>query len=174
MAASAASTTALSTKGDSRVSTRYWEGIVAGLIGAATLAVWYFILDVIWARPLYTPAILGTLVFQGPQAIASPETVRVSLESVFAFTWIHALVMCAIGGMAAWLLALAEEKPEFGFGIVLLMVFFEFAFITICMVVAEPLLRALTWPAILVGNLLAILTMGGYFWRRHPNLSILP
>ena len=82
--------------------------------------------------------------------------------------------MCAIGGVAAWLLALAEENPHFGYGIVFLMIMFEFGFILGCMVLAEPLLHALTWPAILIGNMLAIVTMGGYFWRRHPNMKMLP
>jgi hypothetical protein len=35
-------------------------------------------------------------------------------------------------------------------------------------------LRALAWPAVLLGNLLAAAAMVGYFWRRHPNLTIRP
>src|ERR1043165_4105498 len=174
MATSTASTPALSTKVESRASVWYWEGIVSGLIGAGPLAGWYLIIDLIKGRPFFTPAVLGTLVFQGPQAVASPESVHVTFQNVLAFTWIHILVMCAIGGAAAWLLALAEENPHFGYGIVALMIFLEFGFILCVMVAAEPLLQALTYPAILVGNMLAIGTMGAYFWRRHPNMKMLP
>jgi hypothetical protein len=39
---------------------------------------------------------------------------------------------------------------------------------------AEPILHALTWPAVLMGNLLAAAAMGLYFWRHHLNLSIEP
>jgi len=40
------------------------------------------------------------------------------------------------------------------------------------MLFAEPVLRVLTWPAILIGNLLAAFVMGVYLWRRHPRLRI--
>ncbi len=47
---------------DSRV---YLEGIIAGVIGAATIAIWFLILDTIDSRPLYTPSVLGTVLFGG-------------------------------------------------------------------------------------------------------------
>ena len=69
---------------------------------------------------------------------------------------------------------MAEGRPNIGFGILLLFVVFEFGFVAAGMVAAQPVLRALTWPAILIGNLVAAAAMGGYFWRRHPNLTINP
>jgi hypothetical protein len=42
------------------------------------------------------------------------------------------------------------------------------------MIVAEPVLRALTWPAILVANVLAAAVMAGYFWLRHPTMQMRP
>ena len=53
-------------------------------------------------------------------------------------------------------------------------VVFEFGFLAMALLFAEPVLHALTWPAILGGNLLAALAMGAYFWRRHPDLQIFP
>ena len=47
-------------------------------------------------------------------------------------------------------------------------------FLVVCLVVAEPVLHALTIPSIMVGNVLATLAMGGFFWRRHPRMKILP
>ena len=43
----------------SEISRVYVEGLVAGLIGAATIAVWFFILDLYNGRPFYTPNVLG-------------------------------------------------------------------------------------------------------------------
>jgi hypothetical protein len=37
----------------------YVEGVVAGLIGAATIAIWFFVLDLYNGRPFYTPNVLG-------------------------------------------------------------------------------------------------------------------
>jgi len=157
-----------------RVEGIYEEGLVAGLLGAATIAVWFLILDAVAGRPFHTPTILGTAIFRGGQGLASPGGVPVSFEMVLLYTWVHALVFCVIGGIAARLLAVAERQPNAGFGILLLFVVFEFGFLAVTLLFAEPVLQALTWPAILVGNLLAALAMGAYFWRRHPGLRVFP
>jgi hypothetical protein len=152
----------------------YEEGLVAGLLGAATIALWFLILDTVAGRPLHTPTLLGTAIFRRGQGLASPELVPVSFEMVLLYTWVHALVFCVIGGITARLLAVAERQPNAGFGILLLFVVLEFGFLVVALLFAEPILQALTWPAILVGNLLAVLVMGAYFWRRHPGLQIFP
>jgi hypothetical protein len=150
------------------------EGLVAGVLGAAVIAIWFLILDSVAGRPLHTPTILGTAIFRSGAGLASPGTVPVSLEMVVLYTWVHALVFCVIGGIAARLLAVAERQPNAGFGILLLFVVFEFGFLFVTLLFAEPVLHALTWPAILGGNLLAALAMGAYFWRRHPTLQVFP
>ena len=79
----------------------YEEGIVAGLIGAATIAIWFLILDTIKGRPLYTPTVLGTALFRGGAGLATPESLPVSFDIVVLFTWVHVLVFVVIGGAAA-------------------------------------------------------------------------
>ena len=151
----------------------YVEGVVAGLIGAATIAIWFFILDLYNGRPFHTPSVLGAaLSLSG--TIPNPATAPISMELVVFYTWIHVLVFCIIGGLAAKLLSLAERELNFGFGILLLFVIFEFGFVAAAMIFAEPILRALAWPAVLVGNLLAAGAMAVYFWRHHPKLLIAP
>ena len=51
------------------------EGIIAGLIGAALVAVWFLIYDAARGRPLRTPALLGAAAFQG---VADPTVVPVT------------------------------------------------------------------------------------------------
>lgn len=152
----------------------YGEGIVAGVIGAATVAVWFLILDTINGRPLYTPTVLGTALFRRGAGLESPETLAVSLEMVLMFTWVHGLAFAAIGGVASRLLGLAERNPSLGFGVLLLFVVFEAGFTVTAMLFAQPVLRALTWPAILVANLLAAAAMGLWFRWRHPALRVNP
>lgn len=151
----------------------YIEGIVAGMIGAATIAIWFFIVDLYNGRPFYTPNVLGAALSLS-RTIPDPATAPISMELVVFYTWVHALIFCAIGGLAAKLLSLAERDLHFGFGILLLFVIFEFGFIAAALLIAEPILRALTWPAVLVGNLLAAGAMTVYFWRHHPKLRIAP
>lgn len=149
----------------------YQEGIIAGALGATVIAAWFLLLDLAQGRPFYTPAMLGTALFKGPAAI---ESTTVSFETVLVFTWIHFLVFAFLGGLAAYLLARAEESPNLGFGIVLLIVIFTFGFIAVTMAFAEPVLRALAWPAVLAGNVMAAGAMSVYFWRRHPGLRMEP
>lgn len=155
-------------------STLYQQGIVAGTLGAATIALWFLVLDTIAGRPLYTPTVLGMALFRGGAGLDAPGTLPVSGDMVVAFTWVHVLIFVVVGGMASHLLAAAERMPNLGFGVVILFVVFEFGFIAVTMIFAEPALHALAWPAILVGNTLAATVMCTYLWRRHPNLKIEP
>jgi len=159
---------------ETELSEVYGEGIVAGLLGAATIALWFLVVDTLNGRPLYTPTVLGTAVFRGGAGLDHPESLPVSFELVMQFTWLHAIVFAIVGGLAARLLAFAEHTANVGFGIVLLFVVFEFGFVAVTMVFAEDVLSSLAWPAVLVGNLLAAGVMGAYFWRHHPNLRIEP
>lgn len=152
----------------------YQQGIVAGVLGAATIALWFFLLDVLSGRPVfYTPHLLGIALFHR-SALLDPSHAVVSLETVLFYTWVHGLVFCVMGGLASKLLALAERDIHLGFGILLLFVFFEFGFVGALWIFAEPVLRALAWPSVLVGNLLAAAAMAIYFRRRHASLTISP
>ena len=149
------------------------EGLIAGVVGAGVIALWFLAIDTIKGHPFYTPMVLGSTLFHGGEGLANTAT-PVDFEVVLTFTWVHVLVFLVIGVAAARLLALAERNPNFGFGIVLLFVFFEFGFLLACTLFAEPVLQALAWPEVLIGNLLAAAAMAGVFWRRHPSLVIRP
>ena len=149
------------------------EAAAAGLIGAATIAVWFLVLDTLRGRPLYTPTVLGTALVRGP-GLVSPETLRISLNMVVLFTLVHGVVFLAIGAAAAGLIRLAEKNANYGFGLILFFVFFLCGFLFAAMIFAEDVLRALAWPAILGGNLLAVVAMALYFKPRHPNDRMLP
>ena len=84
----------------SEISGVYVEGLVAGLIGAATIAVWFFILDLYNGRPFYTPNVLGAaLSLSG--AVREPATVPFSMEVVKAMS---------LGAREYWMKPLSLEK----------------------------------------------------------------
>jgi hypothetical protein len=62
------------------------RGIVAGTIGAVTVAVWLFVIDLILARPFLTPAALGSALLQG---IREYEMVQVTPGVVLGYTALH-------------------------------------------------------------------------------------
>jgi hypothetical protein len=150
------------------------EGTVAGLIGAVTIALWFLVVDTIRGRPLYTPSLLGTALFRGAGAVGSPETHAVLLPMVVLFTLAHGLAFIVIGLIAVHLVRLAEKNANYGFGVILFLVFFLSGFFFVSMVFEADLLRALTWPAVLAGNLLAVTAMGVYIARHHPGFRMLP
>jgi hypothetical protein len=164
----------LVTASSSEISRIYREGIMAGILGAAAIALWFFILDIFNGRPFYTPSLLGSALFRRDIALDQPETLTVSFEMVLLYTWVHGMGFCVIGGLASKLLALAERNLNIGFGILLFFVVFDFGFVGVAFIFAEPILHALTWPAILIGNLIAAAVMAYYFSRQRPGLTIQP
>ena len=158
----------------SEISRVYTEGITAGILGAATVAIWFFVLDVFSGHPFYTPNVLGNALFHRGVDTEELQKLPVSIEMVLTYTWVHFLAFCILGGVASKLLDLAERNVNVGFGILLGFIIFEFGFVFVALIFAEPILHALAWPAVLIGNFLAAGAMGLYFWRHHPNLSVEP
>jgi hypothetical protein len=149
----------------------YQEGIIAGVLAAAVVAIWFLIVDSLAGRPFYTPSVLGAALFGRG---ADLEKVGVSLQTVAMFTWIHGLVFAALGGIVARLLAVVERNPSLGFGIVLLFVIFQSAFTTAVAFAAPAIFGVLGWTSIFVANLLAAATMAAYFRLRHPQVTVRP
>jgi hypothetical protein len=164
----------VSVRSTEEVSGLYQDGIIAGVIGAAVIAIWFLVIDALNGQPFYTPTVLGTALFKGGAGLNAPENLAVSLDTVLMFTWVHGLVFIILGGIASRLLGVAEQDPNLGFGILLLFVVFEFGFVAVNLAFAEVVLKALAWQAVLGGNLLAAASMAGYFWWRHPNLRVNP
>jgi hypothetical protein len=152
----------------------YQEGFLAGIVGAGAVALWFLVLDSIAGRPFYTPSVLGTALFRRGAGLESLETLPVSYEMVWMFTWVHVLAFAVLGGIASRLLAAAERNPSVGFGVLLLFVVFEAGFTLAAAVFALPVLQALTVPSIVVANLLAAAAMAGYFALRHPRMRVNP
>jgi len=144
------------------------EGIVAGLIGAALVAVWFLAYDLFKGHPLRTPTLLGAAVFRG---LADPGTLERELGLVLGYTVLHGLAFAAFGIIAALLVVAAERQPILMIGLFMLFAAFEVLFFGLLMILAQSLLGALVWWNIFVGNLLAAAGMLAYFFRGHRTLS---
>ena len=140
------------------------EGIWAGLLGAAAVAVWFLIYDTAAGVPLRTPALLGAALFQG---LREPSALQITLPLVLQYTVVHGAAFVAFGIAAAGLLTLADRDPRLLFGLVMLFCCFEVFFAALLTILAEWLLEAIPWWTILGGNLLAAVVMLGFFFRGH-------
>ena len=99
----------------------YLDGVIAGLIGAVTVAIWFLFIDTVTHLPLYTPTVLGEGLFIGRRGLAPNAGEQVSLKLTLMYSWVHGLVFIVLGVIAAYLLLLPKRK--FHLGIVLLSLF---------------------------------------------------
>ncbi len=144
------------------------EGAVAGLIGAATVAVWFLVFDVIQGRPLETPAILWAGLVRGT---ATGAAVAPGLGPVVAYTILHVLAFVAFGIVASALVAGAEREPAMLLALLIFFAAFEVFFLALVTFLARPVLGLIAWWAILIGNLLAGVSMLSYFFLGHRPLA---
>jgi putative oxidoreductase len=145
------------------------DGVIAGLIGAAVIAIWFFIVDAIAGRPFFTPATLGhgLLDVLGKQPAQDDSMV----VHVLAYTVFHFAAFMFVGLAAALIVFLAQREPSILFGFLVLFVAFEVGFYGLVGLLHEATaLRELAWYQVLIGNLLAAAAMGFYFWRTHKEL----
>jgi hypothetical protein len=141
------------------------DGIPTGIMGAAVVAAWFFVLDTLQGRMLFTPSLLGSVVFLGQ----SPEQpIAVNGFVVFAYTGLHLLLFLMAGTVVAWMFSLFEHHPHFGIIILLLFFLFEAVLFTFAAVIFPSLLGALGSLAVASGNLFAAIAMFWFVIRRHP------
>src|SRR5438128_409764 len=144
------------------------EGIVAGLIGAAVVAVWFLFFDIARGRPFLTPGLLGAAVFQG---VTNPTGLEITVANVVGYTLIHGLAFIAFGVVAASLMAISEREPTLFVAFVILFAAFEVLFFGAVVILAKWVLDELAGWTIFVGNLLAAAAVLGYFFTGHRTLA---
>jgi hypothetical protein len=143
------------------------EGVVAGLIGAAVVAVWFFVFDLLRGRPFVTPTLLGSMVFFG---VSTPIGLEPAPGPIIGYTILHGLAFVAFGIVAATMMAMSEREPALFIAFVILFACFEVFFFGLLSVLGQAVQAELVWWAVLIGNLLASVAMLWYFFRAHRAL----
>lgn len=144
------------------------EGVTAGVVGAAGVALWFFVVDLLAGQPLYTPGLLGKAML----SVLGHGIEHGVLFNAAAYTVFHVLAFIGVGFLASELLDVTRRMPQLAAGLLLFFAVFELGFYFVAMALARPdIMGALAWYQILAANLLASGLMGGYLWRRHPEFS---
>lgn len=143
------------------------RGLIAGLLGASAVAISFLIIDLLFHQALFTPAALGSALFHGA---AGPTEIRIEATTVLSYTALHLAAFLGIGLIAAALLEQAEYHPALILGIALLFITFEALFIGIVAITASWILDTIGWWSVIIGNVVATLTMVAYLARQHPTL----
>jgi hypothetical protein len=149
--------------------TRIWkEGITAGLLGAAAVAVWFLLVDIVAGAALSTPDLLGRslLSLLGDEVALSP------MWNVLIYTVFHVAVFVVVGCVVSWIVAASAATPGALVGLLMLFVVFESGFYALTLFFSsDGGVRQLAWYNIGIANLLASVLMGRYLWRSHPELA---
>ena len=143
------------------------EGIIAGLIAAAIVAVWFLIYDAARGQPFRTPALLGAAV----QGMRDPGSVTVTPGLVAQYTVLHGAIFAMVGVLIAFLIATAQRQPSRLLVMFIALMCFEVAFLAVMTWWAHPVVTALGWWAILIANALAAGGMLVYFFVGYRSLG---
>ncbi len=143
------------------------EGVVAGLLGAATVALWFLIYDAWRGQPFFTPALLGTAIFYG---VTGPASVQIAAGPVIGYTIVHVLAFIGFGIVAACMMVASERESAIFIAFVTLFGVFEVFFFVVLRTLSQEMLGALGWWAVLAGNFLASIGMLCFLVRGHPEL----
>ena len=144
------------------------EALSVGLLGAATVAVWFFAVDLVSGTPLRTPGILGSALFLG---ISSPDEAVVSFFTVGLYSLVHGSVFFLVGVGTTALVRAADGAPSLLGLFVPLTVVLQALFVGGVAIIAQFLLGAIAWWAVLGSNLLASFLMGSLLLYWHPTTA---
>jgi hypothetical protein len=143
------------------------EGLITGVVGAAAVAGWFLLTDLIQGRPLSTPSILGQVILYGNTApVVSPA----QWGPVVSYTLLHLGAFVLFGIMLTQLVHLAMSSPLARFGLMIVAVVFEVFFLIITYAVFNLTSSLFPWWSVLAANSLSLLAMGFYLQRSHPGL----
>ncbi len=144
------------------------RGVVNGLIGAAVVAAWFFVLDVARGAPFHTPAALGSALLLGA---AGPGEIVVTFGVIAVYTVVH-IAAFVIGGILFVALAEQVERvPAMALLVLLTAILLEGLVLATIGVGAQWVLGTVGWWSVAVANVLAVLAMGWQVWRTHPMLQ---
>lgn len=141
------------------------EGLIAGILGYAAVAVVFVVLNVSQGlSPVHTPEVLGETLLGGAMDPVGPWA------AVLAFNGVHLLATLLLGVSMAFLAHRAEVDHALGMGL-LFMVVAVGGWVPIFFgAVTVEVLHALRWPEVLLGSMTGALATLGYLGWNHREL----
>jgi len=128
------------------------RGLLAGFLAATTLIVWFFIIDLLAGAPLRTPGFLAAALLMREDPPAGTGTIAI-------YTVLHYGVFLALGALIARVVRSLQPRAMFLLGLSAGFLFFALMFWGAVLVSGVDVSRALGWPAMLVGSILAGLVL---------------
>lgn len=145
------------------------DGLIAGLLGAVVLAIWYVLFDIRAGHPLQTGAALGKFLFRG---YFSAEGARF-VPAVTVGSMVFYLVFFGLAGVGLTKLAeLAARNRSLRMGVWLGLVIAFAVYLSLTVIVARAATQPLPLGLIVLGSLLSVTAMAAFvLWRYRPLLA---
>ncbi len=144
------------------------DGVIAGVCGAAVIAIWFLLLDAVHGQPLATPALLAASLLPGLHNAAAAGSIPLGL--VAEYTSFHFLTFIVIGVAGAIMMEAAERDPALFPSLLLFVFAFEVFFIAVVMLLGPAAVAVMPWWKVMIGNGLATAAMLSVFLWRQPTL----
>jgi hypothetical protein len=140
------------------------EAADAGSLGALAVFLWFLLRDALAGQPLHTPNVLGQLLLYG-NPVAEPG---LDFIAIMAYTAAHFILFVLLALAIVGLVHQAIRQPTLLVGLLIAFAMFELLFLGLAYALVEGVTRAeLSWWALVVGNLVAVLTIGAFLRRGH-------
>lgn len=140
------------------------RGLFAGFLAGSTVALWFLAVDIVAGIPLRTPDFLVQILF----GIEGQET---TLPMIIAYTVLHYAIFLMLGLITARVSVRLPARAFFPVGLVAGFLLFDLIFYGSLLITGVNVLDALGWPVVLVGNLLAGITLLEYLRLSAPARS---
>jgi hypothetical protein len=142
-----------------------YDAFYSGAIGGSAVALFFLLVDLIRAEPLFTPSLMGNVLFAGGDASTAQG---VQLDMVAFYTITHFVMFGVIGALASTAVNEAELHARHP-GLVLLALFvtFELGFTMLGAFAMPGVIARIGAVYIAAANLLAAGGMGLFFMATH-------
>lgn len=131
------------------------RGLIAGALGAAAMALWFLVIDAAQGAPFRTPGLLAGSLFGVEDFESRPRLIAL-------YTLIHFAALMAVGVAVTWVLRSMKTAPGLLLGLVVGFILFDIVFYASVYVTGIDVVAELGWVEVLVGNIIAGMSIMGY------------
>lgn len=148
-----------------------FDSAYGGTLAGSAVALFFVVVDVLDGQPLFTPSLMGSVLFQG---VAAEEVVKVKLDAVAYYSMVHGVAFVALGAAVTWLVHEAELHSQHP-AVFLVVVFaiIEVGFLAAASVALPGVIARVGIVPIGIANLLAAGTIAGFLvWSHQPGRRV--
>ena len=144
-----------------------FEGLATGVVGAAIVAVWFLLVDLLAGSPLHTPAALASALLLGAE---NATQIELNVGVMAAYSILHLTSFVLVGMALSWLVQNLHGAPAFGTRALTVLLVMEGLFFGSVGMASGWIVQEMGWVTILVANVLAVAGMSGWIRQHHPGL----